>query len=369
MSVFSKIKDAILGNNSTSATDGEVISAQGLIDQVFEHFKYRLVDSSTTMSLLFPTSFLIWLHPDDFKAREQEFPTRAKDIKKQCMIEVRNQIKSHPLWQDYVPHSKYWKIQFMEWNPDYVTADGKSGSNVVVRGRVTVTSDLYAQDDVASPANAVIAGSCNSSGRIITTFSNTKGTTTPQNLALNPEAFKDVTALSQNAFRVEFLRSELSDAIPRPTQQSAPQPAPHQTPQPAPQPEPARPSRGFVARDRKKEPVSATLQIYDSYFVKDGQKTDRLTIGTKSVQITGPNANGGNPDIDVIRIDDDSIMNPHINIRFEAANQRYLISAVGDTKLNQKRMVKDENNWLELPTNSTILLNDYIQINFNLNYA
>ncbi len=365
MSVLDKIKVAILGEKSTSTHDGDVISAQGLVDQVFEHFKYRLNDSSTKMSLLFPTSFLIWLQPDDFKARQQEFPARAKDIKKQCMIEVRDQLKRNPLWQDYVPHSKYWKIQFMEWKPDYVSADGKSVENVVVRGRVTVTSDLYAQDDVASPANAVIANSGNGSGRIITTFSNTKGTTTPQNLALNPEAFKDVTALSNNAFRVEFLRSELDDAIPRPTPQQASQQAPPQ----APQPEPARPSRRFVAHDKKKEPVSATLQIYDNYFVKDGQKTDRLTIGTKTVQITGPNSNGGNPGIEVIRIDDDSIMNPHINIRFEAANQRYLISAVGDTKLNQKTMVKDENNWSELPTNSTILLNDDIQINFNLNYA
>ena len=53
MGFFKKIKDGLLGTegNGGSGQQG-VITAQELVDQTFEHFKIRLNDSSTDMSLL-----------------------------------------------------------------------------------------------------------------------------------------------------------------------------------------------------------------------------------------------------------------------------------------------------------------------------
>ena len=70
MGFFKKIKDGLLGTegNGGSGQQG-VITAQELVDQTFEHFKIRLNDSSTDMSLLFPTSFVIYLNPEDYAAR------------------------------------------------------------------------------------------------------------------------------------------------------------------------------------------------------------------------------------------------------------------------------------------------------------
>ena len=59
MIFFNKIKNWLLGNNNAGKNNEIVISAQDLVDQVFDHFKMRLRDSSTDMSLLFPTSFAI----------------------------------------------------------------------------------------------------------------------------------------------------------------------------------------------------------------------------------------------------------------------------------------------------------------------
>lgn len=352
MGFFKKIKDGLLGTegNGGSGQQG-VITAQELVDQTFEHFKIRLNDSSTDMSLLFPTSFVIYLNPEDYAARKQEFPMRATDIKKKCLKEVRKRISDNPEWQDYIPHSKYWKIQFVEFKPDCVISSDTDTHFEVEKGHVMIVSDLYA-NDFGGP----LSDGASSGGRVVTTVHNVKGTTSLQNLAINTDAFKDVTILGQNSFRLEFLRNDLSDGsqksnvAERPAGTSADN---------APKPQ----------QKQSSTPVSSAraageLQIFESSFMVNGQKTDKYVINTDNLQITGPNATTSTDGSELLKIDDDSIMNPHLNIRYDAPNNRYLISAVGDTKLNDRILERNPDNWSELPNNSSILLNGDIQINF-----
>lgn len=363
MGFFKKVKDGLLGTDGTGGGSGQqgVITAQELVDQAFEHFKMRLNDSSTDMSLLFPTSMIIYLNPEDYNARKQEFPARANDIKKKCMKEVRTQISGNPEWQDYIPHSKYWKIQFVEFKPECVISSDTDPHFSVEKGHVMIVSDLYANDLGES-----IGDSASSGGRVVTTVHNIKGTTSLQNLAINPDAFKDVTILGQNCFRIEFLRSDLADTT-KNNKQSAPLHT--QTP-------PASNNydiatgvyNGNTSKQSNSTPkkVAAELQIWDSYFLVNGQKADKYIIESEKLQIAGPNANASTDGAELLKIDDDSIMNPHLNIRYDNTNQRYLISAVGDTKLNTRILERNADNWSELPNNSTILLNGDIQLNFTL---
>ena len=351
MGFLKKIKDSLLGTEGSGGGGQQgVITAQELVDQVFEHFKMRMGDSSTDMSLLFPTSFVIYLNPEDYAARHQEFPMRATDIKKKCLKEVRKQISDNSEWQDYIPHSKYWKIQFVEFKQDCVISSDTDTHFEVEKGHVMIVSDLYA-NDLGGP----LSDNASSGGRVVTTVHNVKGTTSLQNLAINTDAFKDVTILGQNSFRLEFLRSDLGEGGQRS----------HVAERPA--------NTGFdnVSRpqQRPSNPVSSAkatgeLQIFESSFMVNGQKTDKYVINSENLQVTGPSATSGTNGTEILKIDDDSIMNPHFNIRYDAQNNRYLISAVGDTKLNDKILERNPDNWSELPNNSTILLNGDIQINF-----
>ena len=361
--LFKKIKEGLLGTDGTGGGSGQqgVITAQELVDQAFEHFKMRLQDSSTDMSLLFPTSFVIYLNPEDYAIRKQEFPRRAPDIKKKCLIEVRKRISDNPEWHDYIPHSKYWKIQFVEFKPECVinTSDGNAQFSVE-KGHVMIVSDLYANDLGES-----IGDSASSGGRVVTTVHNMRGTTSLQNLAINPDAFKDVTRLGENSFRLEFLRSDLTDNNKSPKQTSSVN-------------SPTPPANKTVVdkvinngnTSKQSNPpqkhVTAELQVWDSYFLVNGQKTDKYVITSERLQITGPSATTSTDGAELLKIDNDSIMNPHLNIRYDAPNKRFLISAVGDTKLNQKILERNPDNWSEMPNNSTILLNGDIQLNFIL---
>lgn len=350
MIFFNKIKNWLLGNNNAGKNNEMVISAQDLVDQVFDHFKMRLRDSSTDMSLLFPTSFAIYLNPNDFTARCQEFPARANDIKKKCLKEVREQIKNHVDWQDYTPHSKYWKIQFIEFKPECIINNGTDKYFEVEQGHVMIVSDLYARDFGNYPAD-----NSASDGRVVTTVHNAKGTTTPQNLALNPDAFKDVTAIGQNSFRLEFLKADIGYTNSKSQSTSTTE---HRAS--------GKPSQCFS--DKTSINNSAILQIYESYFLVDEQKTDKFVFHGHALQIFGRNASNYNNGVETLRIDDDNIMNPHLNIQYDVENHRYLISAVGDASLNGRTMEKNPDNWKELPNNSFILLNGEIQINFTVTH-
>ena len=353
MRFFKKIKDGLLGAEVTGGSGQQgVITAQELVDQVFEHFKMRMGDSSTDMSLLFPTSFIIYLNPEDYAARHQEFPMRATDIKKKCLKEVRKQINDNPDWQDYIPHSKYWKIQFVEFKQDCVISSDTETHFEVEKGHVMIVSDLYAND-----LGDAIASGASSGGRVVTTVHNVKGTTSMQNLAINTEAFKDVTILGQNMFRLEFLRSDLADIA---TKKPVPPPAAPAETEPVNRPV-QKPSQSNQGNNAK---ITGELQIFEAYFKVNGQKTDKYVIATDHLQITGPNATASSDGVEILKIDDDSIMNPHLNIRFDAPNRRFLISAVGDTKVNDRILERNPDNWSELPNNSNILLNGDIQINF-----
>ena len=358
MRFFKKVKDSLLGTEGTGGSGGQgVITAQELVDQTFEHFKIRLNDSSTDMSLLFPTSFVIYLNPEDYAARKQEFPMRATDIKKKCLKEVRKRISDNPEWQDYIPHSKYWKIQFVEFKPECVINSDSYAQFSVEKGHVMIVSDLYANDLGES-----IGDSASSGGRVVTTVHNIKGTTSLQNLAINTDAFKDVTILGQNSFRIEFLQAELADTTAK--KQSSP------VYTPTPPTSNTGVKTGVYKGNATKQPnstpkkLTAELQIWDSYFLVNGQKTDRYVIASERLQITGPSATTSTDGAELLRIDNDNIMNPHFNIRYDAPNNRYLISAVGDTKLNDRILERNPDNWSELPNNSSILLNGDIQINF-----
>ncbi len=359
--LFKKIKEGLLGPDGTGGGSGQqgVITAQELVDQAFEHFKMRLQDSSTDMSLLFPTSMIIYLNPEDYNARKQEFPARANDIKKKCMKEVRSQISGNSEWQDYIPHSKYWKIQFVEFKPECVINSDGDAHFSVEKGHVMIVSDLYANDLGES-----IGDSASSGGRIVTTVHNIKGTTSLQNLAINPDAFKDVTIVGQNCFRIEFLRADIYDTANN--KHSAPV---HSSTPPASKTSAETVVNRSTPSKQSNTPqkhVTAELQVWDSYFLVNGQKTDKYVITSERLQITGPSATTSTDGAELLKIDNDSIMNPHLNIRYDAPNKRFLISAVGDTKLNQKILERNPDNWSEMPNNSTILLNGDIQLNFIL---
>ena len=353
MNILKKIKDFFVG---PSINRQGVIKAQELVDQAFEHFTMRLQDSSTDMSLLFPTSMIIYLNPEDYNARKQEFPARANDIKKKCMKEVRKRISDNPEWQDYIPHSKYWKIQFVEFKPECVINSDGDAQFSVEKGHVMMVSDLYANDLGES-----IGDSASSGGRIVTTVHNIKGTTSLQNLAINPDAFKDVTILGQNCFRIEFLRSDLTDNNNKPPKQTPPV-----NPPKPPVDETDVDDDFNNSNTPPRKHVTPKLVIYENKFIVNGQKIDKYVITSERLQITGPSATTSTDGAELLKIDNDSIMNPHLNIRYDAPNKRFLISAVGDTTLNQKKLERNPNNWSELPNNSTILLNGDIQLNFIL---
>lgn len=320
------------------------------------------------MGILFPTSLIVYMHPEDYQARHQEFRHRALYIKAACLEYVNAQLESHPKWQGYSKHSNYWWIQFVEYTENCLLKNGDIELPHPEKGFVMVVSDIYPRDYSTSAASSEDSGHTpTGGGRIVTTYTRAKGTVSFEGLNINTDALRDVTALGNNAFRLEFLSSDIKKAKGTSGEShSAEQPQ-----QPAGQNSAPTPSRNPFKRPEepaKPTAVSAVFKIYESKFVINGQKTDHCTIPAGEIQITGPNSNDSKDNSTILRIDDDGIMNPHIVMRYETDNQRFIIMAVGDVKLNSQILEKN-NKWYDLPNNSAILLNDDIQINFEMNHA
>ena len=303
---------------------------QVLLDKIFEHFKERFEEESTDEDISYPVSFVIYLHPQDFKVREENFD---KDVIASVTKFYRhiNKHLANPN-DDFLPDSSYWLFQFVNFE-GLAFIEGRDGEILEVKkGEVVIVSSCRTTD--------FITDNVQSGG-------NVKSTYYPKGSAQN----YDVSH--------ESLLSMI-DKLPNYKRRLK-----------------------YFDDDRKKEKVTgklvlpnsiqnteneayAILTCWEKFIGRDGSTGTQYFMVDKLISISGKD-DMRNMARHIAKVNSDSVMDSHVQIKYIPETQQFKLAAFGNTKLNERVVELSSGgniHWKDLSNNSDIFVNDEINIAF-----
>ncbi|MCL2776206.1 MAG: hypothetical protein FWD71_23135, partial [Oscillospiraceae bacterium] len=112
------------------------------LNEIVKYFKNEFEKKTTHRSILYPTSFLIYLHPSDYKIQEQDFRLTVKD----AVEDFYNYINEKTKNVDYKPHAPYWLFQICSFNGIFVKNQVDEEIITVPKGEVYIISDTFPVD-------------------------------------------------------------------------------------------------------------------------------------------------------------------------------------------------------------------------------
>lgn len=198
--------DRLVPERVNKGQSGHCITKQELQDQIVSHFRYRLAEESTTDGILFPTNFLVFLSKADYDVRKETFASTVKQLVNKAFQRVLDKaLKKDP---DYEPHSEFWQFQFLVFPEDGFIEDRGQKKYGLEPGKVLIQSTIYPTKEIGEDPTYEEENV----GRVVTTI-HTKDSLSVNNLAINYESLKGVTALSADKFRVPFGKKLTSDPM------------------------------------------------------------------------------------------------------------------------------------------------------------
>lgn len=307
------------------------MSRQAVLDALVDHFDQEMAFESTKVSMLFHTSYVVYLREADYDRISPSFLMTANDAVTMFLDRVKNAMKKYPSYQ---PHSRYWVFQLV-CIPEGTVIDGMPEEDIE-SGMILVKSTIFPEDDYESGGDG--------GGRVVTTM-HTKNSMVALPKAVNMQALLGLDQLDKDKFRIRFDQNNVL-GFASPSAGGAPGV-----------------SGAPVPPGLPVEQIDAVgcLVADDCRFIGGGRLFTTYQMRSDTVRICGRNgvATPGEP---TVCIDNDQVMNPHCEIRRDPLSKRFFIVAQGPVKLNERRLIQGE--LVPLPGRSVIMLNDDIQISF-----
>ncbi|GAB6120568.1 hypothetical protein [Dysgonomonas termitidis] len=303
-------------DDATGVNKPGELSRQQLVNQILEHFQLSFAEETTDESMLYPTSFNIVLHPDDYAKRQQGFAQTSKDSASKFHKFLKGKLAQYA---DHIPHATYWSFQFSSCGAGDNVEAGNGSFSVVEAGEAIIMSSLYSID--FSAANMA-------SGTNIKTTRKPQGSLTTESYNMNKDALLGMDILNKDKFRINF-------------------------------------DKEFGAA---KEPVSITgsdmeANAYAVLKFKEGSVSKSYFMIDQQIEISGKKDTRGGTKF--LKLDSDDMINSHVIIKFE--KNVFQIAAFGNTKLNSRTLKLSQGadiTWYDLAKSSSILINDHIIIDF-----
>lgn len=324
-SIFRKIIDFLLPNEEEkmsfvgNSVNGKVAPRQRVLNKLKEQFLIEMANETTTESLLYHTSFTVYIREEEYERLSPSFAQTVRDAINIFVRELRKVVKKYP---DYQNHSKCWEMQLVaipkEAEIDDINTELLDESLIIIKSKLFADNgyDSRIQDDI----------------HCVTTI-HTKDSSRQIPNALNLAALKGLTELAKDKYRVEFnLRDLLSDA---------------------PQSE--------EERVNNRMDINATLHIVDGDFILGERRYRVYNMTGDKLLVSGKNGSASNV-ADEIHIDDETVLNPTLEIQRDKKTELFTLKTWGDVKLGGKRVESGKE--IPLPHNSYIMINGDYQIEF-----
>lgn len=321
MGFIKKLTDWLVpvGNQPVSErADSKTLTRQDILDYLEVHFNQEMDFETTKFSLLFHTSYVVYLRQHDYLRLAPSFGQTVMDAVNMFLDAVSGKLRKYP---GYRPHSRFWTFQLV-CIPDGTIIDGLP-DDVLDEKSIVIKSSLY-------PDDMYVSGN---SGRVVTTFHSVNSMRAMPG-AVNSAAFRGLDQLDKDKYQVRF------------------------------DPENRLRLKSDGGRDEL-APV-ARLTAEEGSFITNGITFSTYQMAGDSLRVSGRNEAGKRGRSDTLCVDDENVMNPHLLIRRDPVSGTFSISAIGDVRLNERRLLPGNSQWLMLPNNSKIIINDDIQIGFKI---
>lgn len=325
--IFNKIIDALLPNESIEEQTslekkkGVVAPRQRVLNKLKEQFLTEMANETTTESLLYHTSFTVYIRETEYDRLSPSFAQTVRDSINIFIKELRKVIKNYPNYQN---HSKYWEMQLVAI-PENSEIDGIS-AEILAESPIIIRSKLFADNQYNSGIH--------DDYRCVTTI-HTKDSSKELPNALNLASLKGLTELAKDKYRVEF---NLNDAL-------------SETP------------KSEADKSSYKQNVYATLHIVDGDFIHGDRKYRVYNMTSDKLLVSGKNGSASKI-TDEIHINDETVLNPTMEIIRDKKTGVFYLKSWGDIKIGGKRI--EPGSIVILPHNSNIMINDDYQIDFTI---
>lgn len=294
-----------------------------LYQELVEHFNEQIDELSVGRRLLYPMSFNILMHPDDYNTAQESLPFVLPEVISAFYTSIKEKANSFGQDVNFSPPATYWFFQISACQ-----VGEKSGEeDFIKRGEIVTTGSLTTfdihkaqQGNVRQEANVHLSVKCQNSN---TNHNN-----------INMDALLGMDILSEGSYTFNFDKNLIGDTS-RITAASNFQ-------------------RKSLATLRWVS-VNGNYQVYDmldNYIDISGSAETRSTSN-------------------IVRIDNDAVVVSHVQIKYDEQAKTFALAAYEKTRLNSREVPLSTGGaplWVPLPKfNSRIFLNDTVSIEFNAN--
>lgn len=318
---FKKIVD--FTGISTSSTqekkkEQEGLSNQKLLDDLLLLFKDTLTKESVGSTMLFPMYFDILMHPDDYKDRKDALAIVLPEFVSAFMHVIEENREKFPNVRNV---STKWVFQFSPCrvNGSLTLEDGRIIK--IERGKLIKSARLFYREDkgvdVQVESNVKVSVKCDNSDVLNIAY-------------LNFEALKSVDIMEDGLYMYSFDNGKSLD----------------------------------VKQEIKRDTVSNTMHIATLTYTYQGQRIHYL-MKDDSISISGKKDKRNSRM--VFKIENDNLLNDHVQIKYDKNENEFYLCAFGKTKLNQRSLklsAGGDVNWVKLADKSSIFMNDEIKVEF-----
>lgn len=321
-----KVLDKLSVDGSRDKTLKPIISKvtnSTLLTELVDHFNERMKELSVGKRLLYPMSFNILMHPDDYNSTKESLPFVLPEVVAAFYACIKKKRDSYIDGVNYAPPATYWFFQFSACQIG--TKNGQE--DFIKRGEIITTGSLTTFD-ILKARNGGMQQEANVNLSVKCQNSNTN------NNNINMKALLGMEILGEGSYSFNFDKNLSEDRA------------------------------NIVAASNSKTKGWATLRwangdgrdnIYEMFY-------DYIDISGKAD--TRPSNN-------IVKINSDAVSVSHVQIKFEQMTQSFMLAAYAKTRLNSKEVplsVGGNPIWVPISKfKSKIFLNDAVCIEFNAN--
>lgn len=293
-----------------------------LLKELVTHFQQRMNELSFDGRILYPMSFNILMHPDDYNETKESLPFVLPEVVSQFYSKIKEEKARCSDDVNYAPPATYWFFQFSACQ--FGEEDGVE--SLIERGKIITTGSLTTfdikkaqADNTYSEQNHHLSVKCQNSN------------TNANNI--NMDALLGMDILSEGAYTFNFDKKMSEDA--KKIQSGI-----------------NKQKNGWATLQWMDGSLNNTFVMLDTYIDVSGSAETRTTRN-------------------ICRIDNDAVAVSHVQIQYDPSSQIFLLAAYAKTRLNGREVPISSDaspEWVQLPKfNSKIFLNDTVNLDFNAN--
>lgn len=320
--MFRKLLDIFAPKPEVAKTKQEdELSNKVLLAELVGHFKDQIDRLSVGERMLYPMSFNVLLHQDDYLVVKDSFPFILPEVVKEFYKVIKSMKKTYP---DYTPVAKDWVFQFSSCQLNDVSlADG----NMVVinKGHITTLASLMAVD--LRQRNTSVSANTRISIKV-------QDSNVMRDVNVNWDAISKIDIIGENYFRCKF--------------------------------DPNLNARSVSMEAGDITSVNDIKSLAVLSYAKDGKNYTFKMIDNQ-IDISGPQ--GRDDSSSVFRIEQSGLLAPHVQIKCLPESKKFQIASYGKTRLSGRELEISQPGmakWFPLANNSKIFLNDEISVKFEI---